>query len=65
MPTVCFQLRVQPDRLDADRERHATVWPERLEATSVGCIPDAGSPPTAAQTRSRRRSQTSSTSRRK
>ena len=32
MPRVCFQLQVQPDRLDEYRERHAAVWPEMLEA---------------------------------
>lgn len=29
---VCFLLRVKPDRLQEYRERHATVWPEMLEA---------------------------------
>ena len=32
MPRVCFQLQVQPHRLDEYRERHAAVWPEMLEA---------------------------------
>ncbi len=27
---VCFQLRVDPARLDEYRERHAAVWPEML-----------------------------------
>ena len=32
MPRVCFQLQVQPDRLEQYRERHAAVWPAMLEA---------------------------------
>lgn len=32
MPRVCFQLRVDPDRLDEYRRRHAAVWPEMLRA---------------------------------
>lgn len=30
MTRVCFQLRVDPDRLDEYRRRHAAVWPEML-----------------------------------
>lgn len=30
MPRVCFQLRVDPDRLGEYRRRHAAVWPEML-----------------------------------
>jgi L-rhamnose mutarotase len=29
---VCFQLQIDPDRLDEYRERHAAVWPEMLRA---------------------------------
>jgi L-rhamnose mutarotase len=29
---VCFQLQVDPSRLDAYRERHAAVWPDMLRA---------------------------------
>lgn len=29
---VCFQLQVKPHRLDEYRARHASVWPEMLEA---------------------------------
>ena len=29
---VCFQLQVDPERLDDYRERHAAVWPEMLRA---------------------------------
>ena len=29
---VCFQLQVDPDRLDEYRERHSAVWPEMLRA---------------------------------
>jgi L-rhamnose mutarotase len=29
---VCFQLQLDPDRLDEYRERHAAVWPEMLRA---------------------------------
>ena len=32
MPRVCFQLQVQPARLDEYRERHAAVWPDMLRA---------------------------------
>jgi L-rhamnose mutarotase len=32
MERVCFQLQVQPDRLDEYRERHAAVWPSMLRA---------------------------------
>lgn len=34
---VCFQLQVQPNRIDEYRQRHAAVWPEMLQA-----IADAG-----------------------
>ncbi len=30
MARVCFQLRVDPERLDEYRRRHAAVWPEML-----------------------------------
>ena len=29
---VCFQLQVRPDRVAEYRDRHATVWPEMLQA---------------------------------
>ncbi len=29
---VCFQLQVDPSRLDEYRERHRAVWPEMLRA---------------------------------
>lgn len=29
---VCFQLQVDPARLDEYRERHAAVWPDMLRA---------------------------------
>lgn len=32
MPRVCFQLQVRPDRIAEYRERHASVWPEMLDA---------------------------------
>jgi L-rhamnose mutarotase len=32
MERVCFLLRVRRDRLDEYRARHATVWPEMLDA---------------------------------
>ncbi|GAA3509310.1 L-rhamnose mutarotase [Streptosporangium album] len=32
MKRVCFLLKVRPDRLEEYRERHATVWPEMLDA---------------------------------
>jgi L-rhamnose mutarotase len=32
MERVCFQLQVDPARLDEYRERHAAVWPSMLEA---------------------------------
>jgi L-rhamnose mutarotase len=32
MERVCFQLQVDPNRLDEYRERHAAVWPEMLRA---------------------------------
>jgi len=34
---VCFELQVDPSRLDEYRERHAAVWPTMLRA-----IEDAG-----------------------
>ena len=37
MERVCFQLQVEPDRLDEYRERHVAVWPEML-----GAIADSG-----------------------
>ena len=35
MQRVCFQLQVKPDRMAEYRERHASVWPEMLEALSA------------------------------
>jgi L-rhamnose mutarotase len=32
MQRVCFQLQVDPSRLTEYRERHATVWPDMLQA---------------------------------
>jgi L-rhamnose mutarotase len=32
MARVCFQLQVNPERLDEYRTRHAAVWPEMLKA---------------------------------
>ena len=32
---VCFLLQVKADRLEEYTERHATVWPEMLEALSA------------------------------
>lgn len=32
MERVCFQLQVDPNRLDEYRERHAAVWPTMLRA---------------------------------
>ncbi|GAA4427775.1 L-rhamnose mutarotase [Georgenia halophila] len=32
MARVCFISRVRPDRVSEYRDRHATVWPEMLEA---------------------------------
>ena len=32
MERVCFQLRVDPARLDEYRNRHAAVWPQMLRA---------------------------------
>lgn len=32
MQRVCFQLQVDPARLDEYRERHAAVWPDMLRA---------------------------------
>ena len=28
----CFELHVRPDRLDEYKERHASVWPDMLQA---------------------------------
>ena len=35
MQRVCFQLQVNPERLDEYRERHAAVWPSMLEAIAA------------------------------
>ena len=35
MQRVCFQLQVKPDRMAEYRERHASVWPEMLDALSA------------------------------
>jgi L-rhamnose mutarotase len=32
---VCFQLRINPERADEYKERHAAVWPEMLAALSA------------------------------
>jgi len=32
MPRVCFQLQVKPDRMAEYVERHASVWPDMIEA---------------------------------
>ena len=32
MQRVCFQLQVKPDRIDEYRVRHASVWPDMLQA---------------------------------
>jgi L-rhamnose mutarotase len=32
VPRYCFTLRVDPERLDEYRDRHAAVWPEMLAA---------------------------------
>ena len=32
MERVCFRLQVKPDRMEQYAVRHATVWPEMLEA---------------------------------
>lgn len=32
MPRYCFQLRVNPERLDEYVDRHSPVWPEMLRA---------------------------------
>jgi len=32
---VCFQLQVQPDRIEEYKERHAAVWPGMLEALAA------------------------------
>jgi L-rhamnose mutarotase len=32
MQRVCFQLQVDPERLDEYRTRHAAVWPQMLRA---------------------------------
>ena len=35
MQRVCFELRVDPNRLDEYRRRHAAVWPEMLRALAA------------------------------
>ena len=35
MTRVCFQLQVDPTRLDEYRARHAAVWPDMLEAIAA------------------------------
>lgn len=35
MTRVCFQLRIDPNRLDEYRRRHAAVWPEMLRELEV------------------------------
>ncbi|MGX6446573.1 L-rhamnose mutarotase [Patulibacter sp. S7RM1-6] len=35
MERVCFLLQVKPERIDEYKQRHATVWPEMLEALSA------------------------------
>lgn len=35
MTRVCFQLQVDPNRLDEYRERHDPVWPEMLAAIAA------------------------------
>src|SRR4051812_9132303 len=35
MQRVCFQLQVDPSRLDEYAERHAAVWPDMLEAIAA------------------------------
>ncbi|MGH9470054.1 MAG: L-rhamnose mutarotase [Terriglobia bacterium] len=32
MERVCFLLKVRPDRLEEYKQRHASVWPEMLQA---------------------------------
>lgn len=32
MERVCFLLKVRPERLDEYKRRHASVWPEMLDA---------------------------------
>ena len=32
MPRYCFQLQVKPERIAEYRQRHATVWPDMLQA---------------------------------
>lgn len=34
MQRICFLLKVRSDRLDEYRERHASVWPDMLQALS-------------------------------
>lgn len=29
---ICFLLKVRPDKIDEYKERHASVWPEMLDA---------------------------------
>ena len=35
MERVCFQLQVDPGRLDEYRERHGAVWPDMLAALAA------------------------------
>jgi L-rhamnose mutarotase len=35
MQRICFQLRVNPDRLAEYQERHRAVWPEMRDALST------------------------------
>lgn len=35
MQRVCFLLKVRQDRIEAYRERHASVWPEMCEALTA------------------------------
>ncbi len=32
MQRICFVLHVQPEKVEEYRERHASVWPEMLDA---------------------------------
>jgi L-rhamnose mutarotase len=35
MQRVCFQLQVQPDRIEEYTRRHAAVWPDMLAALAA------------------------------
>ena len=35
MERVCFQLQVEPDRIEEYRSWHAAVWPEMLQALAA------------------------------